>query len=576
MMKPERLLRDMLALDGSAEKITTLSSYIQLNDAKACAKVWMTALEKCDPSRALPLMYLANDVLQRSRAKTQDFVQEFARYLPAAFAGVGARAPSQLERLQRLAGIWVERQVYTASFMKRCESAALEGSASGAAKAAPPSADAQPTPADARPARSSNSSSRRSGSSSSGGGGGGGDALGLGLAEEEGTGGEEAVVEGEAFAFLSGASNGAWSGSSPSAPQASSSSSSGAATSASASSVQDACVDAIIAGSALEAIAEAKSRAQALALAWDRFSAIPTSFGEARAVEALLQASSSSGGSDASSAAADALAKVSGAERIARLAHAALRLDSRRRAALVARLSLALTELVGREGEVDEELAKAEEVERALERLSTEGGGGGGVRLEKTGVARLLGKRTALMGGGGGGGGKGGEGGEEKAASGVSGAPPGGVGASKAPPGGVEAAAASELDLFADLMADDGADNFFTGVASTVSSSSSSSSSAEAAASAPAKGEGGGDRGGEAGSSEQEGGRGAKRARERAVEKEQMEEDEDAEEERRATEKASKLLAEIEEERGSRKRWDPLRRMYVDEEAADSNWWRDN
>ena len=65
-----RFFKDLCALDGSAAKIGALSSYMQItNDPKTLCKTWMSALEAAEPARAVPLLHLANDVMQRTRSK---------------------------------------------------------------------------------------------------------------------------------------------------------------------------------------------------------------------------------------------------------------------------------------------------------------------------------------------------------------------------------------------------------------------------------------------------------------------------------------------------------------------------
>ena len=133
MVNADRLLRDLRALDGSQDKIGALSSYMVLNmeDAKTCAKVWMSAVESAEAKRVLPLLYLANDVLQRTRSKSQAYVVELAKYFPAAFLIAATRAPSGADHYVRLATIWAERAVFSESFMARLRTT-VEGAAGAA------------------------------------------------------------------------------------------------------------------------------------------------------------------------------------------------------------------------------------------------------------------------------------------------------------------------------------------------------------------------------------------------------------------------------------------------------------
>jgi hypothetical protein len=112
-----RIVEKLLLIDASKDSISTLSSYFVMHEPGSCCASWMAAFESANPSKLVPLVYLANDVLLRSRAKTQAFVQEFAKYMPAAYKIAGARMRSSSSELVRLTTIWKERAIYSERFM---------------------------------------------------------------------------------------------------------------------------------------------------------------------------------------------------------------------------------------------------------------------------------------------------------------------------------------------------------------------------------------------------------------------------------------------------------------------------
>lgn len=58
-------------------------------------------------------MYLANDVIQNSRKKGPEYGEEFAAVLIKAFEHMSRCDEKTINSLERLLGIWSDREIYT-------------------------------------------------------------------------------------------------------------------------------------------------------------------------------------------------------------------------------------------------------------------------------------------------------------------------------------------------------------------------------------------------------------------------------------------------------------------------------
>ena len=101
-------------LSDSQASIQTLSHWVQYHK-KACtesAAAWAAETLRVPPARQLIFMYLANDILQNSRRKGPEFVKTYGPQLVTVMPKVYANASASVQgKLQRLLGIWEERQV---------------------------------------------------------------------------------------------------------------------------------------------------------------------------------------------------------------------------------------------------------------------------------------------------------------------------------------------------------------------------------------------------------------------------------------------------------------------------------
>lgn len=95
-----RLVRDLMHIQGTQEDIGKFARYMELKVAKAARMVelWRAAVLAAPAPAILPLIYLANDVCQRSRRKQLGFERLF---IPVCWGvdavvpvrGAGVRAP---------------------------------------------------------------------------------------------------------------------------------------------------------------------------------------------------------------------------------------------------------------------------------------------------------------------------------------------------------------------------------------------------------------------------------------------------------------------------------------------------
>ncbi|CAJ2667788.1 unnamed protein product [Trifolium pratense] len=112
----EQVLADKLAkLNSTQDAITTLSHWCIFNRsyAEQIVATWKIQFDKSDIIRKIPLLYLANDILQNSKRNGNEFVIEFWKVLPAALKDVIAEKNPRGERaVSRLFEVWEERKVF--------------------------------------------------------------------------------------------------------------------------------------------------------------------------------------------------------------------------------------------------------------------------------------------------------------------------------------------------------------------------------------------------------------------------------------------------------------------------------
>ncbi|KAK9670471.1 hypothetical protein RND81_13G204200 [Saponaria officinalis] len=112
----EQILADKLAkLNSTQQCIETLSHWCIFHRSKAEVVVatWRNQFHNSQMAQKTHLLYLANDILQNSKRKGNEFVTEFWKVLPAALKDVNNMGDDQGKKVvSRLVTIWEERRVF--------------------------------------------------------------------------------------------------------------------------------------------------------------------------------------------------------------------------------------------------------------------------------------------------------------------------------------------------------------------------------------------------------------------------------------------------------------------------------
>ncbi|CAL5368710.1 unnamed protein product [Camellia sinensis] len=112
----EQILADKLSkLNNSQQCIETLSHWCIFHRSKAelVVATWDKQFHSSQMVQKIPLLNLANDILQNSKRKGNEFVSEFWKVLPAALKDVnGNNGDHGKNVVSRLVDIWEQRRVF--------------------------------------------------------------------------------------------------------------------------------------------------------------------------------------------------------------------------------------------------------------------------------------------------------------------------------------------------------------------------------------------------------------------------------------------------------------------------------
>ncbi|XP_030498494.1 uncharacterized protein LOC115714094 [Cannabis sativa] len=112
----ETILADKLSkLNSTQQCIETLSHWCIFHRAKAeqVVKTWEKQFHSSQITEKVPLLYLANDILQNSKRNGNEFVSEFWKVLPAALKDLLGKGDERGKSVvSRLVAIWEERRVF--------------------------------------------------------------------------------------------------------------------------------------------------------------------------------------------------------------------------------------------------------------------------------------------------------------------------------------------------------------------------------------------------------------------------------------------------------------------------------
>ncbi|WOK96637.1 UPF0400 protein [Canna indica] len=109
------LVEKLAKLNNSQQSIETLSHWciFHRNKAKQVVEIWGRQFQCSPREQRISFLYLANDILQNSRRKGLEFINEFWKVLPDALADVfGSGDDFGRKTVLRLVDIWEERKVF--------------------------------------------------------------------------------------------------------------------------------------------------------------------------------------------------------------------------------------------------------------------------------------------------------------------------------------------------------------------------------------------------------------------------------------------------------------------------------
>ncbi|KAM0953927.1 putative CID domain-containing protein [Dioscorea sansibarensis] len=111
-----QILEEKLSkLNNSQQSIETLSHWciFHRKKAKQVVETWEKIFSSSPKEQKVPFLYLANDILQNSRRKGSEFVNEFWKVLPGVLKNVYENGDDQGKSvIMRLVVIWDERKVF--------------------------------------------------------------------------------------------------------------------------------------------------------------------------------------------------------------------------------------------------------------------------------------------------------------------------------------------------------------------------------------------------------------------------------------------------------------------------------
>lgn len=117
------LSKKIQELNNTQQSVQTLSLWLihHRKHSKTIVQTWLRSLlaaKNCD--RKINFIYLANDILQNSRKKGDEFLKEFLSALPEAINNTSLVADSKTRfTLERIFNIWKDRKIYPDETIKK-------------------------------------------------------------------------------------------------------------------------------------------------------------------------------------------------------------------------------------------------------------------------------------------------------------------------------------------------------------------------------------------------------------------------------------------------------------------------
>ncbi|KAF2453973.1 RNA polymerase II-binding domain-containing protein [Lineolata rhizophorae] len=104
------------ALNDTQEGIVSVAQWIMFHrrHADRTAQLWQQRLKDSNASKRLNLVYLANEVVQQSKARQKkEFVMAFSNIIADATAAAYRGAPNDIQqKLRRVIEVWRARQIF--------------------------------------------------------------------------------------------------------------------------------------------------------------------------------------------------------------------------------------------------------------------------------------------------------------------------------------------------------------------------------------------------------------------------------------------------------------------------------
>ncbi|XP_062182307.1 uncharacterized protein LOC133886609 [Phragmites australis] len=110
----QRLVEKLDKLNSSAASIQTLSQWciFHRKRARRVVDTWEKQFNSATKDKKISFLYLSNDILQNSKRKRGEYVNEFWRVLPISLKHVYENGEEGKKVVARLIGIWDERKVF--------------------------------------------------------------------------------------------------------------------------------------------------------------------------------------------------------------------------------------------------------------------------------------------------------------------------------------------------------------------------------------------------------------------------------------------------------------------------------
>ncbi|KAK8205031.1 RNA polymerase II-binding domain-containing protein [Phyllosticta capitalensis] len=113
------------ALNETQEGIVTVAQWIMFHrrHAERTVNLWMNRVKDSPPNKRLSLIYLANEVVQQSKARRRnEFVQAFSPIMAEGTAAAYKGAPYDIQqRIRRVIEVWRQRQIFDTAVQDQVE-----------------------------------------------------------------------------------------------------------------------------------------------------------------------------------------------------------------------------------------------------------------------------------------------------------------------------------------------------------------------------------------------------------------------------------------------------------------------